>query len=187
MPTTPGHRFLRVFVAVVCLAITVVAVGCTSGSAPSEARATKPRLVSLSPGVTATVVALGGASSLVAVSDYCELPTGMNELPRVGSALTLNLEKLAALRHAGSLTVVGPKMQLQWSDVLHKLATVQVLPWSTPSELVESTIVLGSLLGEEAAATELAGELEAALPKAAPASAARVALLERRLMGPSGS
>lgn len=177
MPTSPGHRLWRVLTAAVCLTIILVVAGCSSGSAPSEVRATKLRLVSLSPGVTATVAALGGASSLVAVSDYCELPKGMNELPRVGSALTLNVEKLASLNQAGGLTIVGPKMQLQWSDVLHKLGTARVLPWSTPAELVESTLILGSLLGQEAAAKGLARHLEVALPEAGPASGARVALI----------
>jgi len=43
------------------------------------------------------VLALGGAQKLVAVSNYCQLPPGL-QLPRVGSSLTPSFEAIAGLR-----------------------------------------------------------------------------------------
>lgn len=180
MDRPQGHRSSRALAVTLCVIVAFVAfvvVACSAKTSPSEAQPSTPRLVSLSPGVTATIVALGGAPALVAVSDYCVLPDGFAKVPRVGTALTVNFEQLASLKRGGALTVVGPKMQLQWSDSLKKLASVRVLPWSAPGELAASTRVLGSLLDERAAAETLAKQLETALPEVAPADGARVALL----------
>lgn len=169
------YRPSRGVIAALLMVAVVVIAACSATPSPGDARASSPRLVSLSPGVTATVVAIGGAHTLVAVSDYCELPEG-SSIPRVGTALTVNLEKLASLKQGGALTVVGPKMQLAWSDSLKTLASLEVLPWSAPDELAASTRALGALVGERAAAEALANELERTLHTSPPADGARVAL-----------
>ena len=44
-----------------------------------------PRIVSLLPGLTDTVLALGKGRSLVGISHECDLPAGWPELPRLTS------------------------------------------------------------------------------------------------------
>ena len=56
------------------------------------------RIVSLAPSVTEILFALGAGPEVVGVSQYCDYPPQVRELPRVGSFLTPNLEAIIALR-----------------------------------------------------------------------------------------
>ena len=56
------------------------------------------RIVSLAPSVTETLFALGAGPDVVGVSQYCDYPTEVRKLPRVGSFLTPNIEAIIALR-----------------------------------------------------------------------------------------
>jgi iron complex transport system substrate-binding protein len=56
------------------------------------------RIVSLAPSVTETLFALGAGAQVVGVSQYCDYPPQVRDLPRVGSFLTPNLEAIVALR-----------------------------------------------------------------------------------------
>jgi iron complex transport system substrate-binding protein len=131
------------------------------------------RLVSLSPALTETVFALGGASQLVGVSDYCELPKS-RPLPRVGSALTPNYEAIAGLHP--SLVLCDDSAGAKRAE-LSALAPSEFLPWLTLAEVVESTARLGQLLAQPAAGDALAQKLEARLSRQPPANAPRVLLL----------
>jgi len=66
-------------------------------AAPASAAA-RMRIVSLAPSVTETLFALGAGPEVVGVSQYCDYPPEVRELPRVGSFLTPNLEAIIALR-----------------------------------------------------------------------------------------
>lgn len=131
------------------------------------------RLVSLSPALTETVLALGGASQLVGVSDYCQLPKSLT-LPRVGSSLTPNYEAIAGL-HA-SLVLCDDSAGAKRAE-LSALAHTEFLPWLTLSEVVKSTARLGQLLGQPAAGDALAQKLDARLSRQPAANAPRVLLL----------
>jgi iron complex transport system substrate-binding protein len=138
-------------------------------SAPGGA----PRVVSLSPALTETAIALGALAQLVAVSDFCELPPGV-KLPRVGTALTPSYEAIASLEPTLILSdgSVGSKAR-----GLAELAPTESLPWLTLKEVVASTRRLGQLLGQSAAGNALAARLEQRLSKPAPAQGPRVLLL----------
>jgi iron complex transport system substrate-binding protein len=56
------------------------------------------RIVSLAPSVTEDLFALGAGPEVVGVSQYCDYPPQVRDLPRVGSFLTPNLEAIIALR-----------------------------------------------------------------------------------------
>ena len=65
----------------------------------SAARAAEQmRIVSLAPSVTEDLFALGAGPEVVGVSQYCDYPPQVRDLPRVGSFLTPNLEAIIALR-----------------------------------------------------------------------------------------
>jgi len=81
--------FSRLAAAALCLLALAVAV---------SADAADMRIVSLAPSVTETLFALGAGSEVVGVSQYCDYPPQVRELPRVGSFLTPNLEAILALR-----------------------------------------------------------------------------------------
>jgi iron complex transport system substrate-binding protein len=66
-------------------------------ASPANAAA-QMRIVSLAPSVTETLFALGAGPEVVGVSQYCDYPPQVRDLPRVGSFLTPNLEAIIALR-----------------------------------------------------------------------------------------
>jgi len=55
------------------------------------------RIVSMSPGLTETVCAVGCGDRLVAVTDYCRYPEKVRQLPKVGGYLDPNVEAIVAL------------------------------------------------------------------------------------------
>jgi iron complex transport system substrate-binding protein len=132
-----------------------------------------PRVVSLSPALTETTLALGAADQLVAVSDYCQLPPGKT-LPRVGSALTPNHEAILALEPTLILcdASVGSK-----GRSLAALAPCEILPWLTLEEVVKSTRRLGQVLSRNDTAAQLASDLASRLSRQPPPGAPRVLLL----------
>src|SRR6266446_6208985 len=76
--------------------LAIAAIGC---GAPRIAAATGTRrIVSLAPSVTETLFAVGAGADVVGVSQYCDYPPQVRDLPRVGSFLTPNLEAIIALR-----------------------------------------------------------------------------------------
>jgi ABC-type Fe3+-hydroxamate transport system substrate-binding protein len=149
------------------------AVGVSRLAAKKPGNAGAGRLVSLSPAITETVLTIGGAGQLVAVSDYCVLPASM-KLPRVGSSLTPSYEAIAGVRPSLILSddSAGAKRR-----ELAAIARTEILPWLTLKEVVESTRRLGQLSDQRLAADALAQQLETRLSRTPPADAPRVLLL----------
>ena len=56
------------------------------------------RIVSLAPHITENLYAAGAGDRIVGVSDFSDYPQAAKQLPRVGSATSLDLEAVAALR-----------------------------------------------------------------------------------------
>src|SRR5687768_6337104 len=56
------------------------------------------RIISLSPGVTEIIHGVGAFDRVVAVSNYCTYPPGVERLPRVGGWNNLNLEQVVSLQ-----------------------------------------------------------------------------------------
>jgi iron complex transport system substrate-binding protein len=130
------------------------------------------RIVSLSPGVTETVEALGADARLVGVSDYCE-PKNNQGLRRAGTALTPNYEIIAELAPDVILTSEVKGAQL---GPLQKLAKTEQLPWLSLHEWMDSILRLGRILGQEGAAEELRQKISATLEVSPPPDAPRVLL-----------
>ncbi len=140
-----------------------------SSLAPSVAR-----VVSLSPGVTETIVALGHASDLVGLSDYCRFQAdGSQEPPRLGSAITPNLEAIARVEPTMILAseVAGDQLK-----PLSRLAPTHSLPWLTLEELTSSIKILGKLIDAEPQAEILAKKLRDHLSATPRADAPRILL-----------
>ena len=138
---------------------------------PSAGRA--PALVSLSPGVTETIVALGAGEQLVGISDYCQLPEGGTE-NRVGTAITPHYEAIAKLAPALILTSEVRGEQL---SPLSRLAPTHSLPWLTLEEWAQSVLELGKLLAKRDAAQRLHDELLSTLRVAPKEDAPRILLV----------
>jgi iron complex transport system substrate-binding protein len=85
-------------VAISRLAVAAALCLCVLALDSSANAAAQMRIVSLAPSVTETLFALGAGPEVVGVSQYCDYPPQVRDLPRVGSFLTPNLEAIIALR-----------------------------------------------------------------------------------------
>ena len=149
------------------------AIGVGRLAARKAPKTTNLRLVSLSPALTETVLTLGGAPNLVAVSNYCVLPPGV-QLPRVGSSLTPSYEAIAAVRP--SLILCDGSAGAKRTE-LGAIARCEVLPWLTLPEVVASIRRIGQLLDRTPAADALAQRLDLRLSRKPPLDAPRVLFL----------
>ena len=121
------------------------------------------RVVTLAPHLTELVYAAGGAASLMAADSASDYPSAVADLPRIGNASGLDLERIVALR---------PDLVLGWqsgnkpSDIarLRQLGLPVFL--SEPRRLgdvARALRVLGLMLGTASVAEERAEAFEARL------------------------
>ncbi len=116
------------------------------------------RIVSLAPGLTELVFSIGAGNRLVGVDRFSDYPPAARELPRVGSATRVDLERLLAER---------PDLVLLWQSgssprlVARLRATGIAVYVSEPKRLDDIALTLerlGSLTGYEQAAQVAAAE-----------------------------
>lgn len=120
-------------------------------SDPEPARAA--RIVSLSPGIAETLVALDRADRLVGQSDYGPLP---ETVPRVGSALTPELEAIARLEPD---LIIGAEVRGDGRERLARIARTEYLPWLTVEDMASGVERLGQWVDAVASAQKLAMRL----------------------------
>lgn len=120
-----------------CLLVCFV-VAC--GPALDDSASSTDRIVSLSPGMTETLFALGLGERVVGRSDYCDYPDSVRELPGLGTAITPNLEGLVRHRPTHVLTEQSQAYQLAgFRDDMQIVA----LPWLTAQDIVAGIEELG--------------------------------------------
>jgi iron complex transport system substrate-binding protein len=160
--------------AVLGLAVVTTALGVLLGAwVPSprpHAWSGPPRVISLTPSLTDTLFAIGAGRLVVGVSDYCEPPPWARDLPRVGSGITPNFERMARLEPSLLVGEPGSAMRSE----LGALGETHWLPWFTLEEVVRGTRELGRLTGHEAESNALARQFEERLGRAPPRDAPRV-------------
>jgi iron complex transport system substrate-binding protein len=91
------RRFWPLFLFLIIFVIAVIGVNSQSTS-KSSSNQTSQRIISLSPSITETLFALGLGDRVVAVTDYCDFPAEVNQLPKVGGFINPNLETIIALQ-----------------------------------------------------------------------------------------
>src|SRR5438477_7216059 len=98
-----------------CLAIAAIAVYVSVLHAAVPAR-----IVSTSPSITETLFALGLGDRVVGVSDFCRFPPAVAKLPKVGTYLKPDAERIAGLRP--DLVIVNAVS----SDLERRMATLKI-------------------------------------------------------------
>ena len=91
------RHFWPLFLFVIILVVAVIGINSQSTIRPSQ-HAIPERIISLAPSITETVFALGLGNNVIAVTDYCEFPTDVLNLPKVGGFIDPNLEAIVALQ-----------------------------------------------------------------------------------------
>jgi iron complex transport system substrate-binding protein len=121
------------------------------------------RIVSLAPGATAMLLAAGAGSQLVGTIEYSGQPASEADLPKIGSADAIDMERLITLR---------PDVVVVWPDGNNpaQIATIERLGISvyrqeaiTLDNIPQSLRRLGRLTGTSGVAGRQAGALEAKL------------------------
>jgi ABC-type Fe3+-hydroxamate transport system substrate-binding protein len=158
------RAFLAVFAA--------AAASCRSDKpAPSRSGA---RIVSLSPGITDALYAIGAGSLVVARSDYCDYPPEVTRLPRVGTSITPNYEAIARLEPT---LIVSEDNAATRRRELEALAPTTLLKWLSLDEVVRGIRELGKLTARASRADALAERLERRLGVRAPETASKILLV----------
>lgn len=106
----PGTRITAHIPTIIIALLLSVALltGCTSGDGPAQST-NEPddlRIISLSPGTTEIVFALGRGDKMVGVTTYCNYPPAALEVEKVGDALNPSVEHIVSLRPTLVLGVV---------------------------------------------------------------------------------
>jgi iron complex transport system substrate-binding protein len=124
-----------------------------------EVPAAPQRLVTLAASLTEMVFALGLGSRLVGVEQFSDYPAAASKLPKVGSYITPDLERIVALRPDLCLAIKDGNPR-QAVDRLQGLGipVYVVDPRNLPG-VMATLKEIGRLLGAEAKADELAAAL----------------------------
>src|SRR5882672_5930029 len=138
------------------LLVGALAIGATTATAPPPMR-----IVSLAPGVTEILFALGAGGAVVGVSQYCDYPPAATRLPKVGTFLTPNVEAIAALRPD---LIIGPGL----SSSRREVRTLEAMGYPTMTvddnsldRIEQSIALIGARTGAPEAARRLLSEIQA--------------------------
>lgn len=123
------------------------------------------RIVALAPSITEIVYALGCQARLVGVTRYSDHPPQARELPRVGSYVQLNLEKIAALQ---------PDLCIAVKDgnpiaVIRRMESLNIPVYAVDPRdfkaIAETVTEIGHLLNAEEAARAINAEMAARITR----------------------
>jgi iron complex transport system substrate-binding protein len=118
------------------------------------------RIVSLAPGNTEIVAALGLTSRLVGVTTYDDYPPEVKSLPKVGDFVTPNLEAIAALKP--DLVLVTTGVQADAVAKLEKLgAKVVAVDPASIDRLYVDIEEVGRVVGEPEKASAIVTDMKA--------------------------
>lgn len=105
------------------------------------------RIVSLAPSMTESLFALGVGELVVGVTDFCDWPLEVKELPKVGGFSNPSVEKIVSLRP----DLVGAVRGNEWA-ILQKIEALGIPVFATDYQNVDDIVAgmetLGCLVGD---------------------------------------
>jgi iron complex transport system substrate-binding protein len=136
----------------------------------AESQAVPSRIVSTSPSITETLFALGLGDRVVGVSQYCRFPPEVQNLPKVGTFLQPDAERIVALRP--DLVVVHSVA----GDLANRLSTMHVrvatVDVGTMASLFEAMRQIADAVGVPARGEALVADIQLKLDHVAHAAVA---------------
>ncbi len=120
------------------------------------------RIVSTAPSNTEILFALGLGERVVAVSNWCDYPPAVLDLPKIGDIFPVNVEKVLSFRPD---LVLAHEFSGRESVLKLDELGVPVLAFKPDSfkDILDSIITIGQATGRAAAAEELVGRLQGIL------------------------
>ena len=117
------------------------------------------RVVSLAPSVTDIIFALGEGKSLKGITQHCDVPAEAQSLPKVGSYVHLDLERIVALKPDLCIAVRDGNPE----DVVKQLESFGIPVYAVDprnlESVVDTVLQIGNLLNATAKAEHLANEM----------------------------
>lgn len=150
-PENPGNLFRRKI-----LSIFLFFILCVSFSSFAHAEAAKKyqRIVSLAPGITETVFALGLGQNLTGVTQFCDWPPEVRNIQKVGGFREINLE---AIIRAKPDLVLLPDDMAHYKVLMEDVGLeVMLMDNRTLPGYLRDVKKLGRLLGRKEEAEKLA-------------------------------
>ncbi|MCP4007150.1 MAG: ABC transporter substrate-binding protein [bacterium] len=124
-----------------------LALGCSPESIPADSGL---RVISLSPSITAIVVALGATDQLVGIDRYSRDVKGVGHLPSLGGLFAPDLERAVELRPTLVLAVSSAQQTGFFAQLRARGVRVRELEPYTLGEVFESYREIGDLLDRDA-------------------------------------
>jgi iron complex transport system substrate-binding protein len=161
--------------------------GPSPAAAPQSSDAPPPpggynRIISLSPGITETLFAVGAGDRVVGVTRFCNWPAEAAARPKVGGFLDPNYEAMVALRP--DLVAMTPYARTHQAELERLGLRCMVVDQTLLDDILDSVVTLGRLSGNEEKARELCASMrkriEAVRAKAATLPHPRVLLSSGR-------
>lgn len=131
----------------------------TSGSA--TANISLKKIVSFAPSNTELIYALGAEKNLEATCTFCDYPESAKQLPKAGTFVSANLERLTRLKPDTVVVVSGQEALA--STLAHNRFDVKTLPNTKLSDISTNLLTLGTLTGKTTKSRELASHFDASL------------------------
>jgi iron complex transport system substrate-binding protein len=110
------------------------------------------KVISLAPGVTEIIFALGRGDKLVGVTKFCDYPKETKNIKKIGGLLDINMETLVALAPD---IVITYQEQMGKLNFLRRRARIVAVRHGRLSDLLQSILDIGHALRAEAEARGL--------------------------------
>ena len=118
------------------------------------------RIIALAPSITEIIYDLGQEKRLVGVTQYSTYPAAAESLPRVGSYVRLDIEKIVALKPDICLAIKDGNPKHIVDKIVGLGIPVYVINPRNLQQIMDTISRLGSLLNAEKAAAELVSGME---------------------------
>ena len=164
------RRFFRVVSRLVAAVALVCAAAC-GPSAPAPATGEAHRVVSLAPAFTETLIALGAGDRVVGIGKYDPEIPGRADVPRLGDAMSVDLESLTAL--SPDLVLVNAQVLAdRLAPVASRIRVVE-LPTDRLDDALRAVDAIARLTGRAEAGASLRAKVVQSLDAARSRAAAR--------------
>lgn len=171
-PVQPAIILVAAGLILACFILPVSAVTITDDAGNMiTLNATPSRIVSLAPSNTEILAALGLLDRVVGVTDVCNYPPEVKNIPRIGGYSSFSIEKISAAHPDLVLASdITPKETVQRLRALG--LTVMVVSPHNIDQVIRDIRVIGTVTGTGEGADMLAANLSSRLAAVAPAASA---------------
>ena len=118
------------------------------------------RVIALAPSITEIIYDLGQEKRLVGVTQFSTYPDGAKKLPRVGSYVRLDIEKIVSLKPDLCIAIKDGNPKHIVDKIVDLNIPVYVIDPRNLLQIMDTIIRLGSLLDAENAAAVLVADME---------------------------